>query len=139
MENNNSIFQDLEHFGKERLFQNGYGTILDFCLGSSKIFYNGLNSIFVHFAICNSIHNPPKKIRKYGIEKNFFPYFCGASKCEQKCVSWFWKLLLWLWKSIGNALRVVCTNPGSIILKSPHTHLLYFVVVCSILVNLSSC
>ena len=31
---------------------------------SSKILYNGLNSIFVHFAICNSIHNPPEKNHK---------------------------------------------------------------------------
>ena len=33
MEISNSIFQDLESFGKERLFQNGYGTVLNLCLG----------------------------------------------------------------------------------------------------------
>ena len=27
-----AIFQDLESFGKERIFYNGYGKVLDFCL-----------------------------------------------------------------------------------------------------------
>ena len=32
MEIEGTIFQDLESFGKEMIFYNGYGKILDFCL-----------------------------------------------------------------------------------------------------------
>ena len=31
MEIENAVFQGLESFGKERLFQNGYGQVLDSC------------------------------------------------------------------------------------------------------------
>ena len=33
MEIDNAILQDLESFGKREVFQNGYGNVLDFCLG----------------------------------------------------------------------------------------------------------
>ena len=33
LEIDNAILQDLESFGKREVFQNGYGKVLDFCLG----------------------------------------------------------------------------------------------------------
>ena len=33
MEIDNAIFHDLESFGKREVFQNGYGKVLDICLG----------------------------------------------------------------------------------------------------------
>ena len=33
MEIANAIFQDPESFGRKEVFQNGYGEVLDFCLG----------------------------------------------------------------------------------------------------------
>ena len=33
MKIDNAIFQDLESFGEKKLFENGYGQVLDFCLG----------------------------------------------------------------------------------------------------------
>ena len=40
-------------------------------------------------------------------------YFYGVYECEQKCVSWFGNLAISLWKSSGNIIKVVCSNPGS--------------------------
>ena len=36
IESSNAIFQDLESFGKGRLFQNGYYKVLDFCWGGYR-------------------------------------------------------------------------------------------------------
>ena len=36
MEIDNAIFQDLKSFGKRKVFQNGYGSVLDFCFGKFK-------------------------------------------------------------------------------------------------------
>ena len=37
MEIDNASIQNVESFGKGEVFQNGFGKLLDFCLGSSKI------------------------------------------------------------------------------------------------------
>ena len=41
MEIRNAIFQDLESFGKERLFQNGYGKFWMFVWKDPKSILNG--------------------------------------------------------------------------------------------------
>ena len=45
MEIDSAIFQDLESFGKGVIFQTGYGKVLDFFGGNSKISLNGYNLV----------------------------------------------------------------------------------------------
>ena len=111
-----AIFQDLESFGKREVFQNGYGKVLDFCLGqfydilkwiTLSVVLNALYDIFVHSTICNARHNLPKKIIKCSIENNIFLFLWGF-KILTKI---FFMILGMFWKSFAIVIKGFCTNP----------------------------
>ena len=41
-----AIFQELESFGSREVYQIGFGKVLDFCFGKSKISGNGYNLVY---------------------------------------------------------------------------------------------
>ena len=66
--------------------------------------------MFVHFTIYDTEHNPPK-IHKYSIKNSVFPIFIRFQNTYENLFHGFGNLVIWLWKSFGNMLRVVFMNP----------------------------
>ena len=75
MDIDSAIFKDLESFGKRKVFQSGYGNVLDFCLGEVlttlewillSVILNTVYLVFVLVTICSTKSNPPTN-KKRGI------------------------------------------------------------------------
>jgi len=66
--------------------------------------------MFVHFTICNSIHDLLTMIRS-SIENNVVSIFMGFQNANKNVFHGFGNVVTWIWKSFGNVLRVVCMNP----------------------------
>ena len=45
MEIDNAFFQELESFRKREVFQNCYGKVLDFCVGTPELSLSGRNLV----------------------------------------------------------------------------------------------
>ena len=65
------------------------------------------------FILLFVIQDNSEKIIKCSIKNNVV-YFYGASKWKRKHVSWFCNLVIWLWKSFGNSVKDVRTDPALI-------------------------
>ena len=64
--------------------------------------------IYVHFAIYNVKHDPPK----YFFENNVFIILWGFQNANENVLHGFGNLVIWRWKSFGNIFEGVCANPG---------------------------